>query len=90
MVDIYSRVDDLECTEHFDKADELRERLKDGFLEFCESSSIDYTWLSDRHIAVDDEEGVESLEGDVDIVLDCIYNEFMEEIEDTEEEDWDY
>ena len=87
MVDIYSRVDDLECTEHFDKADELKERLKDGFLEFCESEIIDFTWLSDRHIAVDDEEDAESLEDDIRTALDCIYDEFMDEIEEEDEEE---
>jgi len=85
VVDIYSRVDDLECTEHFDRADELREQLKDGFLEFCESEVIDFTWLSDRHIAVDDEEDADSLEDDIVTALDCIYDTFMNSLEDEED-----
>ena len=91
MVDIYSRADDLECTENYDRVYELKDRLKEGFLEFCSEEIIDFTWLSDRHIAVDDEEDAESLEDDIETALDCIYNEFMEELEeedDEEEEDF--
>lgn len=87
MVNIYSYVEDLECTEHFDKAEELKELLKDEFEEFCSSQNIDYTWLSDSHIQVEDEEDEESIEDDIKIALTCVYDSFMERIEEELEED---
>lgn len=87
MVNIYSKVEDLECTEHWGKADELRDLLKDNFDYFIEENDIDFTWLSDSHIAVDDEENADSIESDISDMLEEVYDNFIDAIETEAEED---
>ena len=77
MVNIYSRVEDLECTEHWEKADELKGRLTERFEEFTSDRGIKFNWLDDERVEI--EEGCSEVE--VSELLDDVYDEFIEELE---------
>lgn len=78
MVNIYSSVEDLECTEHWEKADELRSRLTERFEEFSSSRGISYNWLDDERVEI--EEGCSDCE--ITEFLEDVYDEFIEELND--------
>lgn len=85
MLDIYSKVEDLECTEYWGKADELREELMDSFNDFVSERGIAFTWMSDSHIAVDAEYDYEDIEYAISDMLEMVYDEFLERLEEEDE-----
>lgn len=78
MLDIYNNVEDLRCLNNGDEV-VLKEKLKEEFLEFCGERNINFTWVSDRHIMIDDEEE-EYLEDDIVAMLQGVYEDYLDEI----------
>lgn len=82
MLNIYSKVEDLRCTEHYAKEDELKELLLKEFTDYCEDNDIEYDWLSDDTIEVleDTEDLREQLEEEIQDELDLVYEEFFDSL----------
>lgn len=86
MINIYSLVEDLECTEYYDYSQELKERLRDTVGGFIEEKNIDednYMFVSDSHLIF--EENEEEYEDELRERLECVYEDLMEELEEDED-----
>lgn len=79
MINILSRLEDLECTEFYKNSDKLKELLKDGVIDYCSSNGIEFSWVSDSHIILDEED--DDVEVEIEDVLDDIYFNFIDELE---------
>ena len=88
MVNIFDKLDDLACTEHCDKEDELRDVLRDTFNTFADENKIEFTWLSDSHVAVVNE-SEEYAEDDLNDLLEEEYENFIDALETNNSEDED-
>ena len=85
MINIYNAIEDLNCTEYYKKENELKELIDDTISDFLTSKNIDYEYLSDSHIMFSDEEIEEELEEELENILDEVYTNFIEELEELEE-----
>lgn len=88
MVNIFSKLDDLACTEYWNKDDELRDVLRDTFNTFVEDEKIEFTWLSDSHVAVVNE-SEEYAEDDLNDLLEEEYENFLIALETNDDEEDD-
>ena len=78
MVDVLSSVEDLRCL-NVGSEEELKDRLKEEFLDYVSVNDIDFTWVSDRHIIVDGED-YESVEDDIVALLQGVYEEYIDDL----------
>lgn len=85
MLNIYSRVEDLECTEHWEKADELKEKLTESFEEFTNDRGVVFYWLDNESIEIEDG----CSEDEISEMLDEVYDEFIENLEKENDEEED-
>lgn len=88
MVNIFGKLDDLACTEHWDKEGELKDVLIDTFNTFADENKIEFTWLSDSHVAVVNE-SEEYAEDDLNDLLEEEYENFIDALETNNSEDED-
>lgn len=95
MINIYSTVEDLECTEYFRGKEELVDRLEAESNSYLINlpSGIEFHFLSDSHVEIYSEDGevMEDLEAELAERLEEIYTELVEELEeqeDDQEEEW--
>ena len=88
MINIFNKLDDLACTEHWDKEDEMKDILIDTFNTFADENKIEFTWLSDSHVAVVNE-SEEYAEDDLNDLLEEEYENFIDALETSNSEDED-
>lgn len=91
MINVYSVVEDLMCTELHHYEDELRDQVSDCVTDFLNGidDEVEFQWLSDQHLEILDEEGNtdEDLESDLQDLIDEVYVEFVEEYEVDDEDE---
>lgn len=94
MINIYSVVEDLECTEFWGGKDELVDRVEAESNSYLINlpSGIEFHFLSDSHVEIYSEDGevMEDLEAELAERLEEVYTELVEELEEQEdeEEEW--
>lgn len=79
MINVLSRLEDLECTEFYKNSDKLKELLKEGAVDYCSINGIGFSWVSDSHIVLDEED--DDVEIEIEYLLDDIYFNFIDELE---------
>lgn len=86
MINIYGTIEDLECTEFFEKKDELKDLLDEAFDDFIEKNDLEYEFLSDKHVVILSELN-EEIEDELKNILDDIGYDFIQECEYGNEEE---
>lgn len=93
MLNVYSTIDDLNCSEHFRRAHELKELLSDEVsaqIEMLEEEGYEVQWLSNSDLWITDQDGEDALDIECNLGdrLEDVYCDFFEQCaEDAENEE---